>query len=470
MVISQYIAYSMPNTVFVLLISPMWILQGIYAKYFGVSLTTIATVLLVSRLFDAVADPLVGYWSDRYHSKSGSRKPFVLAGGFLFVISCYFLYVPVDPHHLSAETAVSTSYFLGWYLMFYLAWTLFEIPHMAWGSELARSGKEKNKIYSLRALSGYLGILLFYIVPLLPFFSGNAFTPQTLQWTAIASGLLMLPALYYCIKLTPNIPIQRAKQTNLWALRKEIRANKPFLLFITASTLYAMGAAGMWNALMFILFDTYFGFGEQFALLGLIGTASGLIMLGFWYWMANRLGKKNTWALSQLLFVTAVLVISILEPGKAGMVELAAVMILIYVTVSAVSALSPSALADIIDYSTWKFGTDRAATYFAIYTLVSKTSIAIGGSISLALAGWYGFDPTTAKQTEDAVFGLHLAACWLPALLMLLSSLMITLVPINERRHSIIRRCLDVRFARQHMPCNPHIKDSAESVLKTVLG
>ena len=468
MLTSQYIAYSAPNMVFAFLVSPMWILQGIYAKHFGVTLTTIATVLLISRLFDALTDPLIGYWSDRYHSKSGSRKPFVIAGGFLFVVSCYFLYVPVDPHHLPAETVVSTAYFLGWYLMFYLAWTLFEIPHLAWGSELARSGREKNKIYSLRALAGYLGLVLFYLVPLLPFFVGNAFTPQTLQWTAIAAGLLMLPTLYYCMKLTPDIAVQRAKQTNLWALRKEILSNKPFLLFITAFALYAMGAAGMWNALMFILFDTYFGFGEQFALLGLIGTVSGLLTLGFWCWLANRLDKKNTWALGQLLFVAAVLITSLLQPGTTGMAALAVVVILIYVAVSAVSALSPSVLADIIDYSTWKFGTDRAATYFAVYALVSKTSMAIGGSISLGLAGWYGFDPTTAVQTEDAVFGLHLAACWLPALLMLLSSLIITLLPITARRHGIIRRCLDARLARQFTLGKSHITDSATSALKAV--
>ena len=468
--VSQYSAYAAPVMALTFLSSPMGILQGIYAKHFGVALTTIATVLLISRLFDALTDPLIGYWSDRYHSKSGTRKPFIIAGGLLFVVSSYFLYVPVDPDHLNEGSNVSISYFLCWFLLFYLAWTMVEIPHMAWGSELVASTQEKNKIYSLRALSTYLGILLFYLVPFLPFFDGNAFTPQTLQWSAIAAGLVMLPALYFCVKLTPDgahIPSQEGKQTNLWALRKEILANKPFLIFITAITLYGLGGSG-WFTLMFILIDTYLGLGEQFASLSLIGIFSSLLSVGFWYWMANYLGKKSTCVLGVLLYVSGVFGASILEPDNTNMAALSIVMILVYVGSAPIVAISPSLLADIIDYSTWKFVTDRTATYFSLYALVVKTFFAIGGSIGLGLAAWFGFDPGTAVQTKEEVFGLRLAACWLPALLMLLSILVMVLVPMNARRHGIIRRRLDSRLVRQSTLCKPQITDSAKSALKTV--
>ncbi|MFP6762111.1 MAG: MFS transporter, partial [Planctomycetaceae bacterium] len=39
---------------------------------------TISMVMLIAGLFDAVTDPSIGYFSDRYHARTGSRRPFVV--------------------------------------------------------------------------------------------------------------------------------------------------------------------------------------------------------------------------------------------------------------------------------------------------------------------------------------------------------------------------------------------------------
>ena len=233
--LSQYLAYVAPVMTVMFLLSPMGVVKGIYAKHYGMALTTMATVLLVSRLFDAITDPLIGYWSDRYQARNGTRKPFVVAGGLLFVVSSYFLYVPVDPSTIDSSTVVSPVYFLTWFMLLYLAFTLFEIPHLAWAAELSSSSKEKNRIFSLRFLSTNLGTLCFYLVPFLPVFATRDFTPKTLQWAAGGAGVVMFFAILLCVLRTPNGPVVRRdcslKKETLWALRGEVMANKPFLLF-----------------------------------------------------------------------------------------------------------------------------------------------------------------------------------------------------------------------------------------------
>ena len=111
----QYGAYVAPSVILAFLYSPMGIVQGIYAKHFGVAMTTIAAALLISRLFDAVTDPLIGFWSDHYYLKSGSRKPFVLVGGLLLVISGYCLYVPVNPEYIKLLLLVPRTSLGGFY-------------------------------------------------------------------------------------------------------------------------------------------------------------------------------------------------------------------------------------------------------------------------------------------------------------------------------------------------------------------
>ena len=451
----QYIAYAAPSMAIAFLFSSLGIIQGIYAKHFGMALSSIALVLLVSRLFDAVTDPLIGYFSDRYRARSGTRKPFVVVGGLFFIVSSYFLYVPINPDNIDSSTTVSTPYFLGWFLAFYFAWTLLEIPHLAWGAELAPSSKAKNKIYSLRSMATYLGILLFYLVPLLPFFETNEFTPQTLQWAVVAAGLMMIVSLYFCVRLTPKsngIYIHSSKcskKESIWVLRREIINNKPFLLFIVAFFLFGVGGSGMWFTLKFIFVDAYLGLGKHFALLSLVGICASLVAIGFWYWLASHLGKKIVWGLGMLLYALGIFGASFLEPGQASIVALSVIMVLVYVGSTPINAISPSLLADIIDYSSWKFGSDHTATYFSLYMLVLKASLAVGGSLGLGLASWYGFDPAAVAHRDEHVFGLRLSISWIPAGLLLLSILVMALVPINGRRHAVIRRRLDTRISRE---------------------
>ena len=163
---SRGAAYALPVFGVHFLIGPLTIIQGIYAKYFGLALTAVAMVLLISKLFDAVTDPIIGYLSDRYHAHTGSRKLFVICGSLLFIVAGYFLFVPGGFDTWETHSHVTTGYFLVWFLVFYLAFTLFEIPHLAWGNELAASSQEKTVIYSWRTLGVSLGSLLFFAIPL----------------------------------------------------------------------------------------------------------------------------------------------------------------------------------------------------------------------------------------------------------------------------------------------------------------
>ena len=137
----QMLAYGGPSVGLVFLVSPMGVIQGIYAKYFGLSLSVIAGVLLLSRIFDAVIDPLIGYASDRYRVRTGTRKPFVLVGSLGLIVCSYFLFVPPDN--------VTVAYFTFWLMAFYVASTLKQIPLMAWGGEITAEPKQRTALFAV---------------------------------------------------------------------------------------------------------------------------------------------------------------------------------------------------------------------------------------------------------------------------------------------------------------------------------
>ena len=438
----QALAYGLPLLSLSFLFGPINILQGMYAKHFGLTLTSIATVLLIARLFDAVSDPVIGYCSDRYYARQGHRKPFIVTGGLLFVVASWFLYVPpVD---------VSAGYFLGWFLAFYLAYTLFEIPHLAWGSELANDSQEKNRVFGLRSLFVFMGILLFYIMPLLPLFETNEFTPETLKWSVIVAGSFMLPLLYFSIKTVPDaqkLPSLKTQKDSLRVVLQSIFTNKP-LLTLTAAHICTGFGSGMWFTLLFIVVDTYLGLGAQFAMVFAISFAISILSLRLWYLLSNHWSKQTTWIIAMVLVMLGSIGCGFLSPENTGWLALMFCMTLIISGFACFSIMVPSLLSDIVDYGTWKFGTDRAATYFSLYTFINKSVGALGGALGLAIAGWVGFDPTASTHNDMAIFGVRFTIAWIPALFILLSIVFIARIPITAHRHAVIRRRLDSRFAR----------------------
>ena len=83
---------------------------------------------------------------------------------------------------------------------------------------------------------------------------------------------------------------------------------------------------------------------------------------------------------------------------------------------------------------------------FALQGLLNKLPMAVGTALSLAIAGWFGYDATlVGGQTSSAELGMRLGVSWLPALFMFLSLFLIARMPLTERRMEIIRKRLGRR-------------------------
>ena len=423
-------------------------MQGIYAKYFGLSLASIASVLLIARLFDAISDPMIGFLSDRFYARSGSRKQFVVCGGVLLILACYFLYVPpVD---------VSSVYFLGWFLAFYFAFTMFEIPHLAWASDLVSDSQGKNTIYGWRAVCLILGSLTFFAVPLLPIFETNEFTPETLKWSVLVAACLVVPGLIFCVRYVPdggNVSIAGAQKETLHKRQgisevvSGIVDNPPLLWFLCAF-FFAGAGAGLWLTLLFLFVDSFLGMGDHLAWMYIVSFGSAALSVAGWTWLANTWGKQSAWGVAMITIALGIIGSGMLSPETADIAVLTLFSAFVYSGFAAWIVLAPSLLADIVDFGAWKLGSDRAGTSFSLYTLVSKANFSIGGALGLAIVGYYGFDATTTVQSVGAEFGLRVAMVWMPVPMVLLSILFMAMVRIDTRRHAIIRRRLDSRAER----------------------
>ncbi|MDB9724470.1 MFS transporter [bacterium] len=444
----QALAFGAPNISLAFFVGPMGVIQGIYAKYYGVALTTLATVLLIGRIFDAATDPLIGHYSDRYRSRKGTRKPFILLGGLSLIPCSYFLFVP--------QGEVTVVYFILWSLLFYLALTVINIPMYAWGSELYTDSVERTRLFTVWFFVGQIGSLLFFLIPFLPLFSTGEITPETLRISFVIGAVFAAIGLYCALRYVPNGPPpvvndwvekstnQQPKTTVFKEMYNVVKSNKPFQIFVFAYLCIGFGT-GMFFGLFFIFVDAFLDQGAIFATLSVIGIVGGLLLTPVVYKIVLLLGKRNTWLMASVVILSGVVYIGNLSPSEDLWVELVIVYVGMTLGGSVLGVIIIPMLSDTVDYGLLSDKTERRGTYFSIYTLMTKAQVALALSLGLALAGWLGFDATATTHDESSAFAIHLAISWVPAVILTLGLFFIWHYPLDEHRCAIIARRLQRR-------------------------
>jgi Na+/melibiose symporter-like transporter len=171
-------------------------------------------------------------------------------------------------------------------------------------------------------------------------------------------------------------------------------------------------------------------------------TASALLASVVWPPFARRFGKGRTWLAGVVLAVAALALLYLLRPDTiTGYV---AAFLLLGIGAQAMLIMQFSAAADTLDYGHWKLGERTEAVGFAVMTMASKASMAIGNGA----LGWsyhlVGYSPTSVANPA-LVEGMRAIYLLLPAGFYLLSVPLLCRYTLTAERHGQIIRELDER-------------------------
>ena len=424
--------------------TPLNVMQGIYIKYYGFSIGLLAAILLASRLYDAVADIAIGSLSDWSKAKTGRRKPLFALGAALFAVCALFVYIP--------PKSVGPFYLTFWLFAFFTAYAMTTIPHLAWGAELAASSVERTRILSMRCAASYSGLCLFYAIPLLPLFASSAITPRAIRYAVLLAVAILVPALLACLKFVPEartLKIAERRQS-LFSRRaiRDLGGNRPFRALMSAYLICGL-ALGIWYGMIFIFVDVYLHRGAWFAPLYLLAFGAGILAALGWHKIAARFGKKTAWTAGMLLTLATVGATGFLTPRNASLWSLGSILVLNTMGFVSFELLPASIVGDVADYTELKMNRNQTATLYALYMFATKVVVALGAALGLALSAALGFDPHLIEQGPTGVNALAVVMSWLPGLLLVAAIMLIPCIPMNERRHAIVRRRLDQLCARQ---------------------
>jgi GPH family glycoside/pentoside/hexuronide:cation symporter len=124
-----------------------------YNHVLGLSGTLCGLAVTLSLVLDAVADPVVGFMSDRWHSKLGRRHPFLYTAPVPLALAFYCIYVP--PAGLTGIALFA--WFTFFTILFRQFLTIYQVPHLALGAELSTDYRERSIVMSYSAIFGVIG-------------------------------------------------------------------------------------------------------------------------------------------------------------------------------------------------------------------------------------------------------------------------------------------------------------------------
>ena len=444
---SHLLAFASPYFVTALIHGPVaGIIPTLIVKYYGVEMAAMATILLLSRMFDGVTDPLVGFLSDRTRSPIGRRKPWIIAGFALVMVAVTQLFMPPDN--------AGSSFFLTWIILITLGWTIAEVPYGAWVPEITGDYNERTRIQTFRSAVGLLGGLAMSAAPLLPIFKTNEMTPEVIRVVGWAILILLPPAVFAALVLNKegkDVSVQ--DDLSVKAMISSIKSNRPFQVFMLINFTAGL-SIGITSALGFLVFDVYLGIGDKFAQLMIPSAIVGFLSLPLWLKITNIIGKTRALAISGLMGPAISISLIFIEPGPGAFWPYLIISLVQMLVFGAFSVVPLPILADVIDYDILKTGTNRAGQYLSTLTLLLKFNGAIGGAVAFYLLGLFGFEVTKAVQTPTAVKGLLFTFIAVPLILGVINAFLAWNFPINKHRQTIIRKRIEQRAQRINKKSN----------------
>ncbi len=429
------IAYGLPALPAAVLGLPLLLyLPTFYAVDLGLGFTVVGAVLLLARVADVIADPLIGWASDRFDFGIGRRRSWLLLSLPLVLIGVWFLFRP--------SSDVTATYLLFGALAVYLGWTLMTIPHQAWGAELTEDYVERNRVMASREIAGLVGVMLAASMPtfLVAFnLTGPDESEAASSLGAIAWFILVLLPLCGAglFAVVPEPPRVTTHKTGGWrAGLRLLLDNRPFRRLLL-SYLFNGIANGL-PATLFLLFVTHvLLLPEDVGLFLLVYFGAAIVGMPIWLKLARRHGKHRTWCLAMLFNCLVFAMVPFLSAGD--FIAYVAVCLATGIAFGADLVLPASMQADVVDVDTASGGDQRTGLYFSLWAMATKLAQALAVGLAFPLLDAFGFS-VMANNSEGALYGLTALYAALPIVFKLAAVTLVWGFPIDAMAQAELRR------------------------------
>lgn len=411
-----------------------------YSNIFGLSLAHAGTLVLVTKLYDAVSDPVMGLIADRTNTRWGKYRPYLLWIAIPFAVAgiLAFFTPQTDNYTFKHVYAYVT------YILMMTVYTAINVPYGAMLGVMTDDSREKSVFSSFRMFFAFIGsfIAMGSFEPLLKLrqsILGTLPAEWTLadstpaDWTIAVSVIGIVCAVLFILSFV----MTRERVTEAEMAKEPVRENSDETAKTSvAEDLKALVANGPWWMLLgggiaILLFNCVRGGAAAYyfadvlgtnaiftlALFLTVGEISQLVGVVVTVPVSEKIGKKATFLLVLVAVTVLSIIVAFLPETPAGMWALLVSQILICIAIGINSPLLWSMFADVADYSELKNGRASTGLIFSSSSMAQKFGAAFGSAIVLWVLMAFGYDNAKgAVQTPEALATIKALISWIPAI------------------------------------------------------
>ena len=369
-----------------------------YASDLGLPLASVGTLLLLVRIIDAGAEPLLGRLSDLLYRRTARAVLCVAGASALFLGGgmAGLFFPPVQgPSTLAAWMVVGL-------LFTCLAHSLLVIAHQAWGVRLGGDTVQRSRIVAWREGAGLIGVVVASALSV----AWGAVTMLGVFALALLAGWLALwraPRPPFSIEPQKGHAGRELSNRQLWQPLTQASFRRLLAVFLCNGIASAIPAALM----LFFAQDRLLATPPQIALFLVLYFVSGALSMPGWLRVVRRFGLERAWLAGMLLAVACFGWAAALQGGQV--VAFAVICVLSGAALGADLAVPGALLALLIERHGAQ-GTHDGA-YLGWWNLATKLNLALAAGATLPLLQWLGYLP--GSQDPPALQRL----AWIYALL-----------------------------------------------------
>lgn len=423
-----------------------------YTDIIGIAAGVIGTMLIVTRIFDAINDPVMGMIADRTESPHGKFRPWLRWMVLPYAVSGVAMFTVPEWSDSGKIVYIYVTYTLA--MLFY---TSINIPYGALMGVMTPHSSERTTLASYRFYGAYFANLvvqatiLILVVELGGAADGQAATQRGYVLTMLLYSLGAIALFLFTFHSTKErIQPPKDQDTNLRKDLSQLVRNKPWLAVIV------MGVTTIvWIAMRDAAILYYFKYyvvgqveeGGEFArlatwfnVIGSVGTLAGVAS-------TRRLtaifgGKKNAYLGLTVVVSGIASLYYFAGPGDVALIF--AIQAIVSFLMGPLMPLFWSMIADTADFSEWKFGRRFTGLVFSAGTFSQKVGWALGPAFAAYLLDHYGYVENVAQSTRT-IEGLRLMMSLIPSGLGLFAAALVLTYGIDQALEMRIERELSER-------------------------
>lgn len=418
--LKEKISYGLGDTSFNIFMGfTMMFLTVFYTDVFKLDPAAMGTLFLVTRIIDAISDPLCGMISDRVKSRFGRYRPWLLVFAIPYGVSCAAVFFCPD---LSESGRIIYAYVT--YIFLVLSFTCVCVPYVSLLGAISDDSAERLSINAIRfPLTKVAYIICSLFVPgLLALFDN-----QILGYRYVMGGigLLCIILVFICFANTKErvyTPVDNSVSFST-QIKLMFKNDQALIMFVGQILTMIQNTLKYGAAAYFVSYVIKSGTEVLSALLT-AGSVAGIIAPFIANYLLNKgiIKRGSLLCWSQLAGAILIALIGYIASDSA--VLNVGLFFFSLLCGELIAILVWASVADCGDYGYAKDKIRVTGIISGGMMFSTKLGMAIGGAILGYALSYVGYNPDTAAQaTEDQLFVFVLLFSYLPAIFMIIAAI-----------------------------------------------